>query len=59
MDYVFNLSDFQKQALDKLSLKVHKMYGRVKEASMLSVEQLKEKEFGAPTLFQNLEGILT
>jgi hypothetical protein len=33
------------------------MYGKVKEASMLSVEQLKEKEFGAPTLFQNIEGI--
>ena len=47
----------QKIALDKLSVKVHKMYGKVKEASMLSVrpEVIDPKKGQQPSLIQQLE----
>ena len=43
---------FQKIALDKLSLKVHKMYDKVRDASMLSVKHDIKK---GPNLLQALE----
>ena len=47
---------FQKVALDKLSMRVHKMYGKVKEASMLSVRpEVGDPKKGQASLLQKLE----
>ena len=51
-------SILQQIALDKLSVKVHKLYEKVQDAAMLSVDpHFKDEISGGPTLLQNFEGI--